>query len=74
MQSSQTEVAKAIRLHLAATRQSQNWLAKQIGVRAAYLSDRMTGKRNFTTDDLDAIADVFGTDLAGLLVTAKAVA
>ena len=74
MQSSQTEVAKAIRLHLAAVRQSQNWIANQIGVRAAYLSDRMTGKRNFTTDDLDANADVFGTDLAGLLVTAKAVA
>lgn len=74
MQSSQTEAAKAIRLHLASTNKSQNWLADQLGVWPAYLSNRMTGKQKFTTDDLDAIAQVFGTDLAGLLATAKAVA
>jgi len=74
MQSSQSTAELSIRLKLAEINKSQTWLAAQIGVSPFYISRRMKGVQKFTVDDLDAIARVFKTDLAGLLATAKAVA
>jgi len=72
--SAQSSAVTAIRVRLAAMSKSQAWLADQIGESPWWLSRRMSGQQRFTTDDLDRIAAVFGTDIFGLLDTAKAVA
>jgi transcriptional regulator with XRE-family HTH domain len=74
MQSSQAAATKAIRLHLAARDKRQAWLAEQLGVSPFWLSRRMSGTKTFDVEDLDRIADVFGTTLDALLSSAKAVA
>ena len=73
MQSTQEAVTIAIRVRLAAINESQAWLAKQLGESSFWLSRRMNDQP-FTLDDIDRIAEVFGTDIVGLLETAKAVA
>ncbi len=73
-QSSQSLAEKCIRIRLASRGMSQSWLAEAAGMSPFYLSRRMTRGQKFSTDDLDRIAEVFGTDLGGLLDPVRAVA
>jgi hypothetical protein len=61
-----------IRVRLAIVNQPQAWLARQLGWTEARLSTRMTGKTPFAIDELADVADVFNTDLVGLLNGAAA--
>lgn len=72
--SSQATAEKSIRVRLAVMGKSQSWLAAQLGESTFWLSRRMTGATKLTTDDLDRIAEVFGTDVSGLLDLSRAVA
>lgn len=67
MASSQTSAEQAIRLTLAAHNKSQAWLAEQIGESVFWVTRRLNGAVNFDLEDLDRVADVFGTDVSGLL-------
>ena len=67
MQSSQISAEQAIRLILAAHNKSQAWLAKQVSESPFWVTRRLNGIVNFDLEDLDRIADVFGTDVPGLL-------
>lgn len=44
-------------------------LAKALNRRDAYVSERKNGKRAWTIDDIDVIADEIGTDGLSLMVT-----
>lgn len=74
MQSSQVAAETAIRLHLAARKRSQRWLAAELGVSPFWVSRRMSGSKTFDVDELDRIAAVFGVDLDRMLASAEAVA
>ena len=73
MQSSQTTAEKAIRLHLAARKKNQAWLADQLGESAFWVGRRMSGAVAFDLTDLDRIARVFSVTLDELLAAADAV-
>lgn len=73
MQSSQTSAEKAIRLHLAARKKNQTWLADELGESAFWIGRRMSGAVMFNLDDLDRIATVFGVTLDELLAAADAI-
>jgi hypothetical protein len=73
MQSSQTTAEKAIRLHLAARKKNQAWLAARLGESAFWVGRRMSGVVLFDVGDLDRIAAVFGVDLDDLLAAADAI-
>lgn len=74
MQGTQQSAEKAIRLHLAAMKRSQVWLAEQLNVSQFWVGRRMTGAVTFNVDDLDRIAAVFGKTFDQLLADAEAVA
>lgn len=67
MGTTQVAAETAIRVRLAEQRKSQRWLSEVLGVSPYWLSRRMSGKKSFTTDDLDVIADALGTDFVSLM-------
>lgn len=67
MARTQHRAEQAIRLILAAHNKSQAWLAQQLGESPFWVARRLNGVVNFDVEDLDRVARVLGTDLAGLL-------
>ena len=59
-------VAQQIRDRLRATGRSQRSLAEHMHRTPTTLSNKLDGQRPFNTDELDAIAEFFGIELAEL--------
>lgn len=60
-------VAEEIRALLGRRKMSGSELARRMGVSQKYMSRRITGETAFDVDDLYAIAQMLGVDVAGLL-------
>lgn len=60
-------VATQILIALAERRQSQNALARAMGVPAMWVSDRVSGKTQITVNDLARIAETLGVSVGDLL-------
>jgi transcriptional regulator with XRE-family HTH domain len=60
-------VAEEIRVLLARKRMSGAELGRRAGIKQSAISRRITGEVAFDMDDLEAIADVLGVDVADLL-------
>lgn len=58
----QTPISKAVKVLLARTGKSQNWLADQLLVTPSWLSNRISGRVTWDTDDVARLATVFGLD------------
>lgn len=54
------DIAKSIRVSLAASRKNQTWLAKELGVTKSYVSGLCSGAIGVSTDRLEQLAGVFG--------------
>lgn len=74
MPDTQTAIIKAVRLHLAAKRKTQVWLAKQLGVSQFWIGRRMNSTTIFTVEDVDRIATALSTTFEQLLADSEAVA
>lgn len=74
MPDTQSAIIRAVRLHLAAKRKTQVWLAKQLGVSQFWIGRRMNSTTIFTVEDVDRIATAFGTTFEQLLADSQAVA
>lgn len=67
MQGTQELVERSIRMHLASRKQTQAWLAKQLGVTPFWVSRRMSGEISFDIEVLDRIAAIFGISIDRLI-------
>lgn len=74
MQDTNSAIVRSVRLHLAAKRRTQVWLAEQLGVSQFWIGRRMTGSTIFNVEEVDRIATAFGTTFEQLLADAEAVA
>lgn len=74
MPDTQSAIIRSVRLHLAAKRRTQVWLAKQLGVSQFWIGRRMNNATIFTVEDVDRIATAFGTTFEQLLADSEAVA
>jgi BetR domain. len=54
----QESISRAISVLLTRMGKNQAWLARELGVSSAWVSNRMTGKTFFDTDDLAKISAV----------------
>lgn len=74
MQDAQSAIVKSVRLHLAAKKKTQVWLAAQLGVSQFWVGRRMNNSTIFTVEDVDRVAEALGISFERLLADADAVA
>ncbi|MFT4156526.1 MAG: helix-turn-helix transcriptional regulator [Microbacterium sp.] len=72
MQGTQELVERSIRMHLASRKQTQAWLAKQLGVTPFWISRRLSGEIPFDLEVLDRIATVFGIGIDRMIADGDA--
>lgn len=70
IEQTRTEVAAEVRAAMGRHRVTQAALAEKIGVSRATLSERVSGARAFTTDELVVICEVLGLDFLTLFSAA----
>lgn len=69
-----TAIVRSIRLHLAAKKRTQVWLAEQLGVSQFWIGRRMNSATIFNVEEIDRIAEAFGITFEQLLADSQAVA
>lgn len=68
----QSAISRAALVQLARAGKTQTWLAEQIGLRPATLSNRMVGRTIWDADDIAKVAEAFDLDPFEFLKLAEA--